>query len=121
MAPPLTPDNLIPDGGYLLPKTSYSSTALIPSKILDNSKLRREITTLYCVSTQAGTWHLYDVDENGTQAELPNSPVAVAANVIAVFNPPGVTERVWTTFTPTAATPGNVTIRGFVSGFGVRG
>lgn len=111
--------NLVPDGGTLF-RGAFSSTALIPTKILDNSKSIRERTTLYCMCpTQAGTWVIYDIDEKGNKNQLKS--VATVANTLNVQNFDLVSYRIYCEFTP-SATAGDgsdsVVIRGYCAGLG---
>lgn len=120
MTNPLHPHsvaNLIKDGGTLF-RGTYASTAIVRTKIVDNSQLKREKITLYCKSSQDGTWIIYDIDEAGVVSQFISIPVT--ANTLSVYSYNHIAYRLYTEFTPTSA-PGTETlvIRGYAGGFGV--
>lgn len=109
--------NLIADGGVLL-NTEYDSTDVMFTKVLDNHVNRRDKTSFYCYSSQAGTWIIYDVDEEdqGTQIIL----IPVTADTLSIYTHNHVSYLTVCTFQPSAATPGIVKIRGYTAGWGAR-
>lgn len=119
----LTSDNTMQDGGVLCAPTAafsnigtYSSTAIIQTKVLLN-RAHREVTTLWCNSSQTGTWVIYDVDEYGTMSQI--ASVAVTGGTLSIQSFNFVTHAIVCTFTPSAATAGAVVIRGYCGGMGM--
>lgn len=117
MAVDLSPGNVV-DVGILL-NANFSTTALLVSKVLDNSKRLRDNTTSYCLCSQAGTWIIYDVDEKGNVAQIVSNPVT--ANTLTVYTYPHAIYRNYHTFTPSATTGSGtdfVIIRSYPVGYG---
>lgn len=109
-------DNLVADGGVLF-RGAFTTTNLIRTKVLDNHAARREKTSLYCSSSQAGTWVIYDVDETGEARQIIS--IAVLADELSIYTHNHVAFMILCTFEPSVA-PGNLTIRAYTSGYGAR-
>ena len=117
----LSTTNLVPDGGKLFDGT-FTTTAIIPSKVLENSKNHRERTTLYCkCPTQNGTWIIYDIDEDNNESQIVS--ISTTAGQLTVYTYDHISHRIYSTFTPAASAgdgSDSVVIRGYVAGMGMR-
>jgi len=113
------PQFLVPDGGVLF-RGTFTTTAVIPTLLHDNAKIRREKATLYCRSSQNGTWIIYDVDEDNNIYSIQSIPIV--AGTLSIYSHNHVFYRLYCTFTPGAA-PGTETlmIRSYGAGYGARG
>lgn len=112
----LANNNIFADSMSL--KRTYNSTAEIRTKVVTNRSLR-EKCTLYCSSTQNGTWVIYDVDEYGEANQIIS--IAVTGGTLSIYTHNHIAQNVFCSFTPSAA-PGteNLTIRAFFGGAGIR-
>lgn len=112
------PETTIYDGGKLF-KGTYTTTNPIRSKVVDNRAARREKITFLCLSTQAGTLVISDIDEDGDTTQIVSQ--AVVANTLLIYSHNHVCLAAVCDFTPSAA-PGteHLTIRAYAAGWGAR-
>lgn len=111
----LSLDNIVVKGDLF--RGVYATTLAIGTKVLDNSLTSRERYTLYCASSQDGSWVIMDVDEKGQASVVKTVPVTGGKLYIENFDV--VAYRVSCTFTPTTA-PGTLVIRGYTGDHGTR-
>lgn len=109
----ISAENLMGEGGTVYDST-YTTTAIIPTRSISNP-LKRERTTFSCLSSQNGTWIIYDVDRKGRRSQIISIPVT--ADTLSIYTHVHVLEYAWMTFTP-AAGPGNAVIRAIPGGGG---